>query len=216
VGPCAAEGVVTGAVGDRLGLESERVGRGDAGRGRRLTPARENGDDHVAAGEAGVQGFGAGLLDGADAVVDALDFWSLDLELLLHREAARRGQWVFTSQGAAEITTVTSFDPSRPALDGMVCDAGELSRAKAITSFLPVLPRAATPELLARAIAGELPSVPLDVLASSFEATFLVNELMRVTVRDLPAHAVAPDLLVFDQDEAELRYWDAGRGAFRS
>ena len=37
-----------------------------------------------------------------------------------------------------------------------------------------------------------------------------------MTVRDLPAHAVAPDLLVFDQDEAELRFWDAGRGAFRS
>jgi len=158
----------------------------------------------------------ASLLDGVDAVVDALDFWSLDLELLLHREAARRGQWVFTSQGVAEVTTVTSFDPSRTALDGMVCDAGVPSRSRTIRSFLPVLPRAATPELLARAIAGELPSVPLDVLASSFEATFLVNELMRVTVRDLPAHAVAPDLLVFDQDDLELRFWDAARGDFRS
>jgi len=98
----------------------------------------------------------------------------------------------------------------------MVCAAGVPSKARTIRAFLPVLPRAATPELLARAIAGELPSVPLDVLASSFEATFLVNELMRVTVRDLPAHAVAPDLLVFDQDDAELRFWDAARGAFRS
>lgn len=155
------------------------------------------------------------LLDGAEAVVDALDFWSLDIELSLHREAARRGQWVFTSQGAVEISTMTSFDPARGALEDMVCEAGRSSRARAIDSFLPVLPKAATPELIARAVAGEQPSVPLDVLASSFEATFLVNELVRVMVRRLPPHAVAPDLVVFDQDELELRRWNAQRRAWR-
>ena len=148
------------------------------------------------------------LLDGADAVVDALDFWSLETELHLHAEARRRGQWVFTGQGAVEITTVTSFDPSTKALEDMVREHGAPSMAKAIASFMPVLPRAVTPELLARAIAGEQPSVPLDVLASSFEATFLVNELVRVAVRGLPAHFVAPDLLVFDQEDVTLRRWD--------
>jgi hypothetical protein len=70
VHPCSAEkGVVAGAVGDRLGLELERVGRGDAGRGRRLSLARENGDDHVAAGDAGLQRLGAGLFDGAHAMI---------------------------------------------------------------------------------------------------------------------------------------------------
>ena len=155
------------------------------------------------------------LLDGAGAVVDALDFWSLETELLLHGEARRRGQWVFTSQGAVEVTTVTSFDPSTPALESMVCEDGEPSMAKTIASFMPVLPRAATPELLARAIAGEQPSVPLDVLASSFEATFLVNELVRVAVRGLPAHVVAPDLLVFDQEDVTLRRWDGTRQSWR-
>jgi hypothetical protein len=162
------------------------------------------------------EGIGPGMvgpfLDGAGAVVDALDFWSLGTERLLHREAARRGLWIFTSQGAVEITTVTSFDPAGGALDNMVCDAGGPSMAAAIASFMPVLPKAATPELLAGAISGERPDVPLDVLASTFEATFLVDELVRVVVRSLPAHAVAPDLLVFDQDELTLRRWDgAGR-----
>ena len=156
------------------------------------------------------------FLDGAGAVVDALDFWSLGTERLLHREAARRGLWVFTSQGAVEISTVTSFDPATRALDDMVCDAGEESMAMAIASFMPVLPKAATPELLAGAITGERPDVPLDVLASSFEATFLVNELLRVAVRSLPAHAVAPDLLVFDQDELTLRHWDGAGRSWRS
>jgi len=158
----------------------------------------------------------AHLLDGAGAVVDALDFWSLGTELLLHREAARRGLWVFTSQGAAEISTVTAFDPSAPALEEMVRDTEGPSMARTIASFMPVLPRAATPELLARAISGEQPNVPLDVLASSFEATFLVNELVRVAVRGLPAHVVAPDLLVFDQDELTLRHWDGVGRAWRT
>ena len=166
------------------------------------------------------EGIGVGMLpgflDGAHAVVDALDFWSLGVELELHAQAARRGLWVFTSQGAVEITTATSFDPSVRALEGMVLEDEVPSMARAIASFMPVLPKAATPELLARAISGEQPSVPLDVLASSFEAAFLVNELMRVVVRGLPAHAVAPDLVVFDQDELSLRFWDAARRVWRS
>jgi hypothetical protein len=156
------------------------------------------------------------FLDGAGAVVDALDFWSLGTEQLLHREAARRGLWIFTAQGAVEISTVTSFDPAAGALEGMVCDAGGSSMATAIESFMPVLPKAATPELLAGAISGERPDVPLDMLASSFEATFLVNELLRVAVRSLPPHAVAPDLLVFDQDDLTLRFWDGARRIWRS
>jgi molybdopterin/thiamine biosynthesis adenylyltransferase len=65
----------------------------------------------------------AALLDGADAVVDAIDFWALDAELLLHREACQRGQWVFTSQGAVEITTVTCLIGAiRP--EEMVCVDG--------------------------------------------------------------------------------------------
>ena len=162
------------------------------------------------------EGSIGGLLDGADAVVDAVDFWALEAELLLHREARRRGLWVFASQGAVEITTVTCFDPSQPALEDMVCVDGRPSVARAIESFMPVLPKAATPELLARAVAGEQPSVPSDVMASAFEATFLVDDLVRVIVRRLPPPVVAPDLYVFDQDDLWLRFWDARQGELRT
>jgi tRNA threonylcarbamoyladenosine dehydratase len=155
------------------------------------------------------EGSVGALLDDVDAVVDAVDFWALEAELLLHREARRRGQWVFTSQGAVEITSVTCFDPAQSALEDMVCVDGRPSAARAIESFMPVLPKAATPELLARAIAGELPSVPTDVMASVFEATFVVDDLIRVIVRRLPPPVVAPDLYVFDQDDLWLRFWDA-------
>ena len=157
----------------------------------------------------------AALLDGADVVVDGIEFFALETELLLHREARRRDQWIFTSQGVVEITTVTCFDPGQAALEAMVRDQGVPSVARAIASFVPVLPKAATPELIARAVAGELPSVPSDVTGSAFGAAFVVEDVLRVAVRGLPPHAVAPDLYVFDQEELRLRFWDGRRGAWK-
>lgn len=156
----------------------------------------------------------AAFLDGADVVVDGIDFFALDTELLLHREARRRGLWVFTGQGVVEITTTTCFDPSQAALEDMVRDQGRPSVAKAIASFVPVLPKATTPELLARAVAGELPSVPSDVTGAAFGGAFLAEDVVRVAVRRLSPHVVAPDLYVFNQDELWLRFWDASRGVW--
>ena len=158
------------------------------------------------------EGTAAAFLDGADIVVDGMEFFALDTELFLHREARRRGQWVVATQGVVEITTGTAFDPSHAALEEMVCDAGRASVAKAIAAFVPVLPKAATPELLARAIDGDLPAVPSDVTGSAFGAAFLVEDIVRIAVRHLPPQAVAPDLYVLNQDELWLRFWDAGRG----
>jgi hypothetical protein len=151
------------------------------------------------------------LLEGADAVVDGIDFFAFDEDLLLHREASRRGLWVFAGQGAGEITTTTCFDPAVSALEDMVCDQGRPSVAKAIASYFPVLPKAATPELVEQAAAGELPSVPSDVTGAAFGGAFLVEDIVRVVVRRLPARVVAPDLYVLDQDELWLRFWDARR-----
>ena len=156
----------------------------------------------------------AGLLDGADVVVDGLDFFKLEAEVLLHREASRRGQLILACQGVVEITTATCFDPSHPALEAMVCEQGRPSIAKAIASFFPVLPKAATPALLAKAIAGELPSVPSDVTAGAFGAGFLIDDILRTAVRRLPPHVVAPDLYVFNEDDLWIRFWDARRGAW--
>jgi tRNA threonylcarbamoyladenosine dehydratase len=155
-----------------------------------------------------------GLLDGADVVVDGLDFFELEAELLLHREAGRRGQLVFACQGVAEITTATCFEPSRPALEDMVCEQGRPSFAKAITSFFPVLPKAATPELLAQAMAGELLHVPSDATGGTFGGGFLVDDIIRAFVRRLPPHVVAPDLYVFNEDDLWVRFWDARRAVW--
>ena len=149
-------------------------------------------------------------------VVDGLDFFELETEILLHREAGRRGQLICACQGVAEITTATCFDPDRPALEDMVCEEGRPSIAKAISSFFPVLPKATTPELLAQAIAGELPFLPSDVTAAAFGAGFLIDDILRTAVRRLPPHAVAPDLYVLNEDDLWLRFWDARHGVWSS
>jgi molybdopterin/thiamine biosynthesis adenylyltransferase len=154
------------------------------------------------------------FLDGADVVVDGLDFFSLGIQLRLHEEACRRGQWVYAGQGVVEISTTTCFDPAQPALAEMVCEQGNPSVAKAVTSFFPVLPRSATPELLQRAISGELPSVPSDVSGAAFGGAFLVEDILRTAIRHWPPHAVAPDVYVFNQEELWVRRWDAGRRAW--
>lgn len=46
------------------------MGRGDAGHGRRLALPGEDGEDHVAIGDARCQRFRAGRLDGIEPVVE--------------------------------------------------------------------------------------------------------------------------------------------------
>ena len=54
--------VVAATIGRGFDLQAKRVGRGDAGRRHGLPPARQHGQDHIAAGDARLQRFGAGGL----------------------------------------------------------------------------------------------------------------------------------------------------------
>lgn len=159
----------------------------------------------------------AEFLDGADVVIDGIDFFTLEIELMLHREARRRGLWIFTSPGVSELSSTTVFDPSREdALVQMTCENGEPSMAKAISSFFPVLPAMATPELLNAAISGDLPFVPADITGAVHNGAFAVDDVIRVAVRGLPPHAVAPDVYLLNADELWLRVWDAARQDWRT
>ena len=51
------------------------------------------------------------FLDGADLVVDALDFFAFDARRMLFREAARRGLWVITAGPIGFSTAWLAFDP---------------------------------------------------------------------------------------------------------
>ena len=49
-----------------------------------------------------------------------------------------------------------------------------------------------------------------------FGGAFVVEDIVRVAVRGLPPHVVAPDLYVLDQDELWLRFWDARQGTWQT
>ena len=152
-----------------------------------------------------------GFLDGADAVVDALDFWSLEVELELHAQAAATRSVGLHQPGSCGDHHGDGIRPVGPGARWHGARGWNAVHSPYHLLVHAGPAKAATPELLARAVSGELPSVPLDVLASSFEAAFLVNELVRVTVRGLPRTRWRPTSLVFDQDEPGLRFWDGAR-----
>ena len=59
--------VVAATIGHGFDLQAKRIGRGDAGRHCGLSPARQHGQDHIAASDAGIQCFGAGGIDRTQA-----------------------------------------------------------------------------------------------------------------------------------------------------
>lgn len=61
--------VVAAAIGHGFDVEPQRGGCGDAGGRRRLSLARQDGQDVLAGGDAGLQGFGSGRLDRVEALV---------------------------------------------------------------------------------------------------------------------------------------------------
>lgn len=59
----------------------------------------------------------AQFLDGADLVVDALDFFAFDARRMLFREAANRGLWVITAGPIGFSTAWLAFDPNGMTFD---------------------------------------------------------------------------------------------------
>jgi hypothetical protein len=67
---CTISAPPAATIGRGFDLQAKRIGRGDAGRRRWLSLARQHGQNHVAAGDAGLQGFGTGCLDRDQAMVE--------------------------------------------------------------------------------------------------------------------------------------------------
>jgi tRNA threonylcarbamoyladenosine dehydratase len=169
---------------------------------RRINPTLVAKAWPCALGEDNVSAF----LDGATLVVDGIEFFSLEAELHLHNEAAKRGLWVFTGQCAGEIMTFTTFDPSRPALQNMIQSDGQFSVAAAIQAFFPVLPHAATPEILASVLAGAQVSIPSHAPQAGFGGSLLVDDIIRQFVRGKSPRATAPDVYVVDSESLTISF----------
>jgi molybdopterin/thiamine biosynthesis adenylyltransferase len=151
----------------------------------------------------------APFLDGASLVIDGIDFFELEAELLLHREAARRGLWIFTHQGALEMLTGTIFAPGTRALERMVLRDGSIDPVKAIRSFFPLLPRGLQLEdVLAELTIGELAHIPSHATSPSIGGALCVEDVIRQAVRLQPPRVVAPQVYAFSLETFEYRIVD--------
>lgn len=142
------------------------------------------------------------FLHGVDIVVDAIDFFVLDVELLLHEKAIENNQWIFTSQAAGEILSFTSFNPQGATLSGTLSQADGSKLAIAISAFFPRLPRKATPELIDALIKGEKVHISSHASPPMIGGGLLVEQILaKLLGRDF---LVFPDVVLVDLESLEF------------
>lgn len=163
--------------------------------------ARINPQAHVEVFTDGVTAANvADFVSDCDCVVDEVDFYAVDAELLLHDAAREAGLPVFQGLMVGSLASFMWFSPAGASFRDLFCVDGTPSIAAIIEGMLPVMPveAEAHPEMLEAVLAGE--RVPISSWAHSAFATglFLLEDIVRVMVIDDPAIGPAPDLYCVD------------------
>lgn len=154
-----------------------------------------------------------GFLKDADAVVDGLEFFELEAERSLHREAVSRGLWVFMLQGVGNVTSFVSFDPHGVTFEQMFVDAsGHVELARLIRFMFPRLPLDASPADVAAVLSayerGEAVHFPSYSVLAPMGGCFVVEDLVNVTVRERRPAGVAPSLYLLDLDDMSITHYE--------
>ncbi|MHB1324430.1 MAG: ThiF family adenylyltransferase [Coriobacteriia bacterium] len=141
-----------------------------------------------------------GFVSGCHCVIDEVDFYAVDAELVLHDAAREAGLPVFQGLMAGSLASFMWFALDGPSFRELFCPDDTPSIIAIISGMLPVLPveAEAHPEMLAAVTAGE--RVPISSWAHSALVTglFLLEDIVRVMVLDDPAIGPAPDLYCVD------------------
>lgn len=136
------------------------------------------------------------FLDGTDVVVDGIEFFELDNERILHKEAVKRNLWVFILQGVFNITSFLSFNPRGMTFEEMFSEKGKISLPLMIKKMFPKLPKGATKEAINAVLQNfeaeeEIHFPSYSVLAPTGGA-FVVEEMIKVLVRNEPPGRTSP------------------------
>jgi molybdopterin/thiamine biosynthesis adenylyltransferase len=150
------------------------------------------------------------FLDGVSAVIDGIEFFEFENELALHREAVKRGLWVFMLQGVANITSFLTFDPDGATFEDIFFKNGGIDLMAAISKMFPKLPAGATEEaisaILADFEAGKGIHFPSYSVLAPMGGVFVVEELIKVIVRKMPPAEVAPSLFLLDLSDMTISH----------
>lgn len=150
------------------------------------------------------------FLSGVDCVIDGIDFFSPEAELLLHKKARDRSLWIFTCQGANNITSFISFDPQKKSLEEMITKNGKPELRLAVKLMFPQLPKGASSEMIEQMIieaerTGEH-YIPSYSVIAPFNGSFVVEDMIRVIVRGQYPVVAFPDLYYIDLDKMVIKF----------
>ena len=150
------------------------------------------------------------FLDKTDVVIDAIDFFELKNEIILHLEARKRNLWVFTSQAAKEILSFTSFNPSGKSILDAIMINGTPDLRKAISFFFPVLPKGVTPEIIDNIIGTNQLHIASHATPPSIGSGYLVEEIIKVAIRGVAPLAEAPAIFIVDLEKMFIKKFEIG------
>lgn len=150
------------------------------------------------------------FLDGADAVVDGIDFFSLNDANTLYKEAFKRDLWVFTSQAAKEILSFIIYNPAKGVtFEDMVCKDGQLDLMKAIQSFFPILPSGIKQSDIDGLVKSGAVHISSHATPPNIGGGLLVEEMIKVLVKGIEPTITAPGLFVFNLEKLHTTVFDS-------
>lgn len=150
------------------------------------------------------------FLDGADFVVDAIDFFEPEAEAVLHRQAQKNKQWIFSAQNASTMFSVTTYNPNGASFEDLFFVNGKFDMLRAIQGLFPVMPESASPELvqelIQKVLAGE--HIELSSISTTpfMGAGLLVEEMIKV-IKTGRTTLEMPDLFLFDVPSLKLLFF---------
>lgn len=152
----------------------------------------------------------AAFLDGADACIDALEFFELELELQLHEAARRQRQWVFVAQGFLELNSGFAIDPlGVQFLDRIGSVGGYTAILRAVQACFPVLPEGVTVSDIEESITKGVTSLPSWCVPPVLDAAMVVSDVVSFLVKDSRPLATFPRVRIQDTSTFAVSYREA-------
>ncbi|MDD3480977.1 MAG: ThiF family adenylyltransferase [Patescibacteria group bacterium] len=124
------------------------------------------------------------LLNKTDFVIDTIDFYSIEEDILLHKFARELGKNVFLSQVAGSKATFTNFSPNNKPLDYYLTNNNKIDMLKTIKFFFPELPKETGKFLLSSIIKGKRSAIPSISIKPIITASIVVEDVLDYVLRN--------------------------------
>jgi len=136
------------------------------------------------------------LVSRVDFVIDTIDFYAIDEEIILHDFCRKHRKPVFLAQVAGSKATFTNFSPTDPGLDTFVYTNNKFDMGKSIKFFFPELPAESGKFLLDRIRRGDKAVIPSYSVKPVITAALLVEDVLGYVTKNKFVHT--PYIGIYD------------------